>query len=179
METPVPVPPLEPQDAAAVAPHDDPSAGLGLRAGAYVIDTVVVMIAGSIVYAVLPGFLGSAVRLSLSLAYSTVLPMVNGGRTLGKMAAGIAIIREDEGPLTYLNTFLRALGYWASSLTLGLGFVCAAFTKHKRGLHDYIAGTRVVRVEEISAARSISLTLLGVILPLLALVGTVAAIARR
>jgi uncharacterized RDD family membrane protein YckC len=39
---------------------------------------------------------------------------------------------------------LRFLGYFLSALPLGLGFFMVALNKHKRGLHDYIAGTAVV-----------------------------------
>lgn len=40
---------------------------------------------------------------------------------------------------------LRYLGYFASTLLLGIGYLMVAFTPQKRGLHDYIAGTVVVR----------------------------------
>jgi len=176
METPPPVPPQQPP-AAVAAPASDPSAGFWIRAGAYMIDGVVVGIAGAVTYLFVPGAAGVLARTLLSLAYMTVLPVVNGGQTVGKMAAGIAIIREDEQPLTYVTTFLRAIGYWVSTLVAGLGFVCAAFTDHKRALHDYIAGTRVVYVAAVSTGRKALVILAGCVFPLVAIVGIIAAIA--
>lgn len=154
----------------------DPSAGFWIRAGAYMIDGMVVGVAGMLGFFV-PGFAGFFVRLALSLGYFTYLPVANEGQTFGKMAAGIAVIRVDEQPLTYANAFVRALGYYASTFTLGLGFLCAAFTAQKRGLHDYIAGTRVVRVQEIGFGRKFLVIACGALLPFVAVVGILAAIA--
>jgi uncharacterized RDD family membrane protein YckC len=33
-----------------------------------------------------------------------------------------------------------------SGFILGIGYIMAAFTENKRALHDYIAGTRVIRL---------------------------------
>ncbi len=144
----------------------DPSAGFWLRLGAYAIDVIVIGVVGLATY-FLPAPFNVLLKITLSLAYTTVMPMAFAGQTLGKMAAGIAIIREDGQSLTYFNTFLRAIGYWFSSLTLSVGFICAAFTDHKRALHDYIAGTRVIRLSEISGARKVIVILIGILLPLL------------
>ncbi|MEK6583963.1 MAG: RDD family protein, partial [Nitrospirota bacterium] len=38
-------------------------------------------------------------------------------------------------------------GYFVSFFLLGLGFVMIAFDRNKRGFHDFIAGTCVVKVE--------------------------------
>ena len=43
---------------------------------------------------------------------------------------------------------IRYIGYIASIIPLGLGFVWAAFDRNGQALHDKLAGTRVVRVEE-------------------------------
>lgn len=173
METTPPVPPQEPAPAAAAA---DPSAGFWIRGGAYMIDGLVTGVLGALTF-FLPSMVGYAARVVLSLAYLTAMPVLAGGQTVGKMAAGIAIIREDEQPLTYVNTFLRAIGYWVSTLLLLLGFLCVPFTPHKRGLHDYIAGTRVVYIEQVSTGRKVLVVLCGLFLPLIAVVGIIAAIA--
>jgi uncharacterized RDD family membrane protein YckC len=39
----------------------------------------------------------------------------------------------------------HTVGYLASLVTLGLGFLLAAFNREGRALHDLIAGTVVVR----------------------------------
>ena len=68
------------------------------------------------------------------------------GATPGKSLLGL-VVRSEEGesPIGYQRAVLRALGYLASLLIMGLGFVLIAFSNDKRGLHDRIAGTRVMR----------------------------------
>ena len=46
----------------------------------------------------------------------------------------------------WLRAILReTVGKWISALILGIGFIMVAFHKEKRGLHDLIAGTWVVK----------------------------------
>lgn len=68
------------------------------------------------------------------------------GQTLGKWATGLRIESTDGEPLSWWRVLLRHfVGYPLSLLTLGLGFLIAAFTSQGRALHDLIAGTIVVR----------------------------------
>jgi uncharacterized RDD family membrane protein YckC len=74
-----------------------------------------------------------------------VLPGLT-GLTAGKWATGLRIRRADGSEIGIGRAFLRHfVGYPVSLLTLGLGFLIAAFNERGRGLHDLIAGTRVVR----------------------------------
>jgi uncharacterized RDD family membrane protein YckC len=68
------------------------------------------------------------------------------GQTPGKMLLGLKIIRTDGEEVGYLRAFIRWIGTLISSFTLCIGYLMAAFTTHKRALHDYIAGTRVIRL---------------------------------
>ena len=68
------------------------------------------------------------------------------GATPGKSLLAIVVESEEgESPIGYQRAALRALGYVASFLIMGLGFLLIAFSDDKRGLHDRIAGTRVMR----------------------------------
>lgn len=64
--------------------------------------------------------------------------------TLGKMAVGIKVT-DAQGVRLARG---QALGRWVSHLlcyvTLYIGYVMAAFTERKRGLHDMVASTLVV-----------------------------------
>jgi uncharacterized RDD family membrane protein YckC len=64
--------------------------------------------------------------------------------TLGKMAVGIKVTDGDGRRLGKG----QALGRWVSHLlcyiTLYIGYIMAAFTDRKRGLHDMVASTLVV-----------------------------------
>ncbi|MDT7540441.1 MAG: hypothetical protein QOE33_345 [Acidobacteriota bacterium] len=74
-----------------------------------------------------------------------VLPAFT-GRTVGKWATGLRVERRGGGPVGFARSLVRhTLGYLASLLTLGLGFLLAAFNPEGRALHDLIAGTVVVR----------------------------------
>lgn len=68
------------------------------------------------------------------------------GVTVGKWATGLRILKGDGTEIGIGRAFLRHfVGYPVSFLTLGLGFLAAAFTTRGRGLHDVIANTIVVR----------------------------------
>jgi uncharacterized RDD family membrane protein YckC len=72
------------------------------------------------------------------------------GQTLGKWATGLQIARVSDGePIGFGRAALRHLiGYALSFVTLGLGFLFAVFNPQGRGLHDFLAGTIVVRVRK-------------------------------
>lgn len=86
----------------------------------------------------------SAVSALLSLLY-VLIGWARSGRTLGKAACRIRVIREDGSALGLGGAIVRLLGYMLSSLTFGIGYIMVAFTDRKRGLHDMIAGTVVVK----------------------------------
>lgn len=82
-----------------------------------------------------------------------VLPGLT-GITVGKWATGLRIQRDDGMEIGIGRAFLRHfVGYPLSFITLGLGFLAAAFTTRGRGLHDLIAGTIVVREGPAVAVR--------------------------
>jgi len=68
------------------------------------------------------------------------------GQTIGKCLFRIRIERPDRTDLGYGWAFIRLCGYGINCITIGAGFVVAIFRKDKRGLHDLIAGTQVVKV---------------------------------
>jgi uncharacterized RDD family membrane protein YckC len=69
-----------------------------------------------------------------------------GGQTPGKMLMRIRVVTLDLKEVSLPRSLGRTLCYFASSLFFGLGFLIAAFNRDKRALHDFIAGTWVVRV---------------------------------
>jgi len=72
------------------------------------------------------------------------------GQTIGKWTTGLRIERSDGQPLSFGRACLRhLLGYPLSMILGGLGFLLAAVTPRSRALHDYIAGTVVVRDEVV------------------------------
>ncbi|HEY5639440.1 MAG TPA: RDD family protein, partial [Dehalococcoidia bacterium] len=69
------------------------------------------------------------------------------GATPGKMLMKLKVVDEHGDQVKIDKAILRYVGYWVSTLTLLIGYLMIAFRKDKRGLHDLIAGTRVIRTE--------------------------------
>lgn len=73
----------------------------------------------------------------------------SGGRvTLGKWLLNLRVRSADGGDLPFGKALVRALSYFLSSATLNLGYLMALFTRDKRALHDFTAGSRVVSIKE-------------------------------
>jgi uncharacterized RDD family membrane protein YckC len=69
------------------------------------------------------------------------------GQTPAKMLLGMRVVRRDGARVGYGRALLRWVGYGLVFGTLGLGWIVAALNAERRGLHDWIAGTRVIRLE--------------------------------
>jgi len=134
-------------------------AGFWVRFGAVVIDSIcmniVTFIIGAVIGASIGGeadeatatigsFLSSAISVVVNVGYETFF-VGRFGATLGKMAAGIKVVRPDGSRVTYLRAFGRVFGKSLSGIILGIGYIMAAFDDEKRALHDRICDTRVVR----------------------------------
>lgn len=88
---------------------------------------------------------GLVIALVVALLDFLVLPGFTDW-TLGKWATGLRIERRDGARLGVGHALLRhTIGYFVSLLTLGLGFLLAAFNREGRALHDILADTVVVR----------------------------------
>ena len=77
--------------------------------------------------------------------------------TPGKRVLGIKVTDLSGRRIGRLRALLRHLAQLLSALCLMLGYVMAAFTRRRQGLHDLIAGTLVVRAacgpDEIAGAQ--------------------------
>ena len=65
--------------------------------------------------------------------------------TLGKRAVGIVVTDTSERSLSFGRASGRHFAKLLNSLTLGIGWIMVAFSRQKRGLHDVVAGTLVIR----------------------------------
>jgi uncharacterized RDD family membrane protein YckC len=84
----------------------------------------------------------------------TIVETLTRGRSLGKLATGLRVVRDDGGPVRFRHSFVRALfmiiDFWISSGAVGL-ISSLSSTRAKR-LGDHFAGTVVVRERVPSAA---------------------------
>ena len=65
--------------------------------------------------------------------------------TVGKRVLGLYVLRRDGSKVSGLRAFGRHLASGISALALGLGYVMIGFSNDKRGLHDHICDTVVVK----------------------------------
>ncbi|MEU5594748.1 RDD family protein [Streptomyces sp. NPDC020298] len=133
-------------------------ARLPSRALAVLLDlvvAVVVYIAVVIALAAATSSLDEAAQVALSIA-SFLLVLVGGpiavetlshGRSLGKLACGLRVVRDDGGPIRFRHALVRgAVGVVEILMTFGV-VACIASLVSARGrrLGDVFAGTLVVR----------------------------------
>jgi uncharacterized RDD family membrane protein YckC/ribosomal protein L40E len=69
------------------------------------------------------------------------------GRTIGKMAVKVKVVKPDGSRVSYWRAFGRGLAFYLNQFTIGFSFLIIAFTSKKRGLHDYIADTVVIKTD--------------------------------
>jgi uncharacterized RDD family membrane protein YckC len=87
---------------------------------------------------------GLALTLAVMVIYLLLFQAMS-GRTLGMRLLRLRVIDVYGDPPSVLVSMLRSFGYLVCLGTLSLGFVWVGFDREKRGLHDWIAGTYVVR----------------------------------
>jgi uncharacterized RDD family membrane protein YckC len=151
-------PPPPVWDARPPGPGSQPTGygGFWLRVVAYVIDAILLGIAASVIGVATGGgmygdlehlnYSGSGISLVVGWLYFALMESSERGATVGKMAVGLRVVTDQGHRLSFLNATGRYLAKFISAIILGIGFLMVAFSDRKRGLHDMIAGTLVVKV---------------------------------
>jgi len=87
---------------------------------------------------------GWLIMILLAITNFVIFPMFT-GKSLGKMLTGLRIVKADGNMPSLSSLLIRHLvGYPLTVLTLGLGFLFAAFNQKGYALHDFLAGTVVI-----------------------------------
>jgi len=133
-------------------------AGFAARALGLVIDVVLhvvllvlIMLGLSAAGADLDGAAARALGLSAVVFCLVVVPVavetLSRGRSLGKLATGLRVVREDGGAIRFRHAVIRGLtGFLEIYLTFGgLALAVALFNDKSRRLGDLLAGTYAVR----------------------------------
>jgi uncharacterized RDD family membrane protein YckC len=79
----------------------------------------------------------------IKLAYFSAFTAM-GGQTIGKMAARIRVVADDQLIMDPARAIKRTLAGVVSLATLGLGLIPALIAPDRRALHDRVAHTHVV-----------------------------------
>lgn len=122
-------------------------ATFGSRAVAYIIDAFIVGIISGIAVGMTGRGESFALSTLISFLFFWFFCTRNDGQTPGKAMMHIKIIKTNGEPMTSGDVILRLIGYWVSSICLGIGFLWAAFDSQGQAWHDKIAGTYVVQSE--------------------------------
>ncbi|MGH8838893.1 MAG: RDD family protein, partial [Jiangellaceae bacterium] len=116
-------------------------------------------IAISAVVSTVDAALGAALRLvgfvALFVGVPTLVETLTRGRSLGKLALGLRVVRDDGGPVRFRQALTRALaGVFVDFLfTFGAGAViCSLLNERGKRVGDILAGTVVVRERVPSTA---------------------------
>lgn len=128
-------------------------AGFWIRSFAFVIDAIIVSVSSlAIAYTLLgdltPQFIESTnfdnLVALLTVVYDTVLIAIC-ATTGGKHQFRLSVVRTDGSRIGPGRALARSIATGLSALMLGLGFLMVAIRKDKRGLHDLICDTKVIK----------------------------------
>lgn len=130
-------------------------AGIGSRSLAWLLDGLVIGVA-----LLMLGFVGintvdtdsllmagllSFAALMIPFSYVVGTETLNGGRTLGKMAAGTKVVRTTGAPVGFGSAVVRALFVPIDFLVGGVGIITMFVSRRSQRIGDIAAGTVVVR----------------------------------
>ena len=151
-------PPPPVWDAHPAAPATVRYGGFWIRLVAYIIDSILLSFAGAVIGGIFGGAaviadgdansisVGSGLLgLVIAWLYFALLESSERGATVGKMAMGLRVVTDQGQRLSFMNATGRYFAKIISALIFCIGFIMIAFTDRKRGLHDMIAGTLVIR----------------------------------
>jgi uncharacterized RDD family membrane protein YckC len=130
--------------------------GFWIRVVAYIIDAIILSIAGGIIDAIFRvnpsdttngGAYGAAtaVNLLISVGYFTYMWSYQGA-TLGQRIFKLRVVDANTGqPITIGKALLRWVGLFLSFIVCFIGVIWVAFDARKQGWADKIAGTLVLQ----------------------------------
>jgi len=144
----------------------DNYAGFWIRVGAYLIDTVILVIAQAIIFAVFGvsmmgasgldpaagdafatagGGIAYLITTVGSILYFAILESSAKQATVGKMALGLIVVDVDGNRISFLRALGRYFAKILSGIILFIGYIMVGFTERKQGLHDMICSTLVLK----------------------------------
>lgn len=134
-----------------------PAAGFWIRLLAWFIDSVLLLLTEIAVVAAVPGisltrywdgseftWVFNEISLLLAVCYYTMSVYLF-STTAGKRVLGLYVLRRDGSRLSFARSLCRCMAYIPSYLVLCIGFLMIGFRRDRRGLHDLICDTMVIK----------------------------------
>lgn len=136
-----------------------------LRCGALLIDYIVIIMMpvlglllsrfagydGANLLTAEPNSAGWIIAVLVAISDLVLLPMFS-GRTIGKLATGLRIVKLDGTTPSFSAMAWRQIGgYFLTLASAGIGFFISVFSSKGRALHDYLAGTVVIYADKRSS----------------------------
>ncbi|PJJ79838.1 RDD family protein [Mucilaginibacter auburnensis] len=147
-------------------PTGDNLAGFGLRAGAFIIDMILliiplefffikagyIVIPSSIENITMPSLQNSLIMQSIFsvvfLLYNTLFEVSSWKGTIGKKICNLIVVDIDGNKLSFLRSLGRNLGALiASNLFYGVSFLSMLFSEHRQCWYDYLSKTYTVKTK--------------------------------
>lgn len=106
--------------------------------------------------------LGVTAVVTVGLLYPVLFETLMRGRTPGKAAMGLRVVRDDAGPITFRQAFVRGLiGFLVERPGLFLGspaVISSVISERGKRLGDIFAGTIVIQ-ERVQASRPVIISM--------------------
>jgi uncharacterized RDD family membrane protein YckC len=99
-------------------------------------------LAGSIIATVMSTMI---VVYCIAIFYFAIMESSKAQASVGKMALGIKVTDLEGERVSFGKAFLRSIGKIVSGMIMYIGYIMAAFTEKRQGLHDMMASTLVVK----------------------------------
>ena len=121
--------------------------GFWIRFVAYYVDAILVeIIVTALVLAFIPSIAGVLLVSMIVMPAYFIGFWATTGQTIGMMPFRLRVVRNsDGGRIGFGGAVLRLVGFSIATLPLYLGLIWVAFDARKRGWHDLIAGSVVIR----------------------------------
>ena len=172
---PIGAPPASPSSGAVAAAANGEYGGFWIRLLALAADIAILLVA-SLIVMIATSFLGKAgpkiggiIVMLLPFLYWPIMQASGRQATYGKAMLGLKVADSGGERVSFLRSFGRELAKLLSFLPLLIGFVIAAFTARKQALHDFAASTLVLRDGPAHIAGAITVTVIGIVGPLIAI----------
>ena len=141
--------------------------GFFRRLGAFVVDVVVIVLLSALMG--MMAYVGYKVGLAAHdrpMSWNTAAPLISyltlawtglatiyfvvfhgmEGKTVGKWLLGLRVVGTDQRPISYRRALLRWIGtIGLGGASFGLAFLWILWQREKRGWHDFLARTWVIR----------------------------------